>query len=163
MPCFANSALKFSGLYFYPKRLKKFLMLTSESFFSKKQLKTGVIITIFFLSKQEKNIDEFFKCFLLFSKDGGKYTKNITIYDSHLNDSFLRLRSTSNLHKMHQSIQTLFLKVCHYYSEDFGNCLCIHIFQYMADCSYCRCSIFSDNRFYSYSFGALAMLQELEN
>ena len=160
-------------------------MLTSESFFSKKQLKTGVIFTIstekctegfskrvveFILislplfypnRKNHRRIFQMF--FLLFSKDGGKYTQSITIYDSHLNDSFLRIRSTSNLHKMHQSIQTLFPKVCHYYSKDFGNCLCIHTFQYMADCSYCRCSIFSDNRFYSYSFGPLAMLQELEH
>ena len=155
-------------------------MLTSESFLNKKQLKTGVIITIstgkctegfskkvvefilislpLFYPNRKKSSDNFSNVFLLFSKDGGKYTQNITIYGSNLNDSFLRICSTSNLHKMHQSIQTLFPKVCHYYSEDFGNCLCIHTFQYMADCSYCRCSIFSDNHFYSYSFGALAML-----
>ena len=117
-------------------------MLTSESFFGKKQLKTGVIITIstekctegfskkvvefilislpLFIQTGKKSSANFSNVSLLFSKDGGKYTQSITIYGSHLNDSFLRIRSTSNLHKMHQSIQTLFPKVCHYYSEDFA-------------------------------------------
>ena len=80
--------------------------------FSKKVIQLILISLPLFYSRQKKSHPRMFEMFLFpFSKDGGKYTQSITIYDSHQNDSFPHICFTPNLHKMQQSIRTRFPEI----------------------------------------------------